>query len=275
MQAEGAAAALLSAADTASRLAGIEVIRTRGIVRLKPALMRLIRDEAGELRRAAAKAMQDLDFRRLWITRINAATRAQGDTRAVEAAIKALRSVSAGQQPVVLRVLGVLGGSTALDEVRARLDAPEQDVRAAAFDVLCEWPGSEALPVLLQLARDEARTVRCVRSVLRIAAAPEVPPAQKVDICRQVLPMIRRAEERKVLLGLLSGLAEAPAMELAAGFLSDPEVKAEAALAVVTIGERLPAEVRAQPAVKSALQQVAAANISDDLTQRARHLLEP
>lgn len=295
MQAEQAAASLLNAPDGGSRLAGIEVVRTRGIVRLKGALIKVARENGGAPRRAAIRALQDLtdardvpsllallpggtgpdDLATLESTLTAAASRGQTQETA-EAVLRALETANDTQQASLLRVLGAIGGPRALEAVRARLGAADATLRSTALDVLCDWPGTEAVPVLLELARKEPGTtpsLRCVRSLLRLAASPDSTPSDRLAWCREVAPLLTRAEERRVFLAVLGNIADTEALRLAERFLNDSEVREEASMTILNIIDRLPQESRADPAITALLRRIVDLSISPDITERARGAL--
>ncbi|MEI6810331.1 MAG: HEAT repeat domain-containing protein, partial [bacterium] len=141
----------------------------------------------------------------------------------------------------LLRVLGVTGGGDALKVVRAAVDDLNKDVHTAAIRVISEWKTGDAAPVLLDLVKRSSAPVDKIlslRGYLGMAVLKDVPAQDKLAICRESKPMIQRDDEKLLLLGALSNLADAGSLDLVVPYLDDQAVKRDAVSTVMAIAEK-------------------------------------
>ena len=134
----------------------------------------------------------------------------------------------------LLRVLAGFGGREALDAVRRSLKSGEARVRDAAVRALASWPDASAAADLLNVAKDsDSATHRnlALRGYLRLARAAK-DRAARLKMLKQVRPVATTAQAKKMLLAALADVPDPAALEMAKSFLDDPQVKAEAELAV-------------------------------------------
>ncbi len=286
------AADLLRSPEVARRRFAIALVRRMQRASFGPALCLALRDSAAEVRLDAAKALEELGaadavgpLREALLATPEAAEATAYERALTAAAVRAGTPDMVAAQLLVgfeqrtpalsialLRVLGAVGGTKALEAVRQAVAGPASEVRTTALELLCGWPSAAAAPDLLQLARGGAagEPLTCLRAVLRLAGSEDVPADQRLQLCRDAAPLIQRDEERKLWLGALGGLASYEALELALPYLTTA-VKDEACAAVVGIAEKLlkTAEVGK---LAAPLQQVAKAG-SPDVAKRAEELL--
>jgi HEAT repeat protein len=170
----------------------------------------------------------------------------------------ALTKAGNAVKPELLKALKLAGGPEALKAVRGAVDDPDKGVHTAAIRTLSEWPTPDVAPVLLALAKnstEELDKVLSLRGYLDIAMRKEVPPPTKLGICRNAAPLIRRDDEKRMLLGALSALRNPASFPLVTPYLDDAAVKRDAVATVMTIMKQ--AGKRAHtPAGKAALQKV-------------------
>jgi len=175
----------------------------------------------------------------------------------------------------VLRLLHGLGGTRAFDTLLAATRDDNGDVRATAVRLLGEWKTADAAPDLLQLAKtsaDPADRLLCLRSYLRLAGNKDVPADQRLFICRKAAALVQRDEEKKLLLGMLGGLESPAALPVATQFLDDAATKEEAAIAILSVAEKLAPGPDAAQAL-APLQKAATSTANPDLAKRAEALL--
>ena len=96
---------------------------------------------------------------------------------------------------------------------------------------------------------------------------------QRLTIARQVHPMIQRSDEKKQLLGMLSGLMAPAALDLAATYVAEPDVRGEAAVTVLAIAKGMVQGADAALAVP-ALEKVRAAQPDSEAAREADALLQ-
>jgi HEAT repeat protein len=131
----------------------------------------------------------------------------------------------------------------ALPFLRHGLASQETTVQRAAILALTGWPTPEPAPDLLAVAQGEAEEplpTLALRGYIRLVSAPsDLAPEEVTARLATALDTAGRAEERKVILAALQKHACLESLELARTLLDDPEVAAEARLAVESLEDSL------------------------------------
>jgi len=291
---DAAVAELIETAEGTTRRVVVELAGRRGIASAVPALLKAADDSDGPTRRAAIASLgrtigpEQLpalterllapanDQERAVVEEaLRVACRRSADKQAcAERLASCLGRASRGERHFLLELLGSVGGSTALEAVSAgALDADEA-IRDVATRVLGEWPSAEAAPVLLNVARalpDGKYRIRALRGGIRILRQMDVPLDRRLAMCREALELAGRDAERTLVLEALGRIPSREALALVVPYLKTAPLKAAAAGAAVSIGEKI---VAAEPAaVAEAVKQVLPATSDDHLARRARELL--
>jgi len=178
------------------------------------------------------------------------------------------------QKGTLLRILGVIGGTDALDAVRAAVNDANGDVGAAAVRVLCGWKTPDAAPDLLALAKTSPNSYQetaALRGYIGVIRDESLPTDKKLAMCKEAAALIRRNEEKKLLLGALATVPALEALSMAMEHLDDPATKNEACFAAVAISDKIVQQKPAQ--VSEALQKVMRATDNRDVRRRARTIL--
>jgi HEAT repeat protein len=180
----------------------------------------------------------------------------------------------------LLRVLGTVGGTKALQVVRTAVGETNAAVHTTAIRVLGSWNSLEAAPDLLELAQNSAdptdKTL-CLRSYLSLASHTDFPADQRLAMCRQAAPLVQKEEEKKQLLAASGNLSSMEALDLVKPYFEDTALKEEAATATVNICEKV---LQGSNASRSAsqliepLDTVAQLTSNSDLAERAKKLVE-
>ena len=164
-----------------------------------------------------------------------------------EAAERVLAAYAEGKSNVPVRcalltLLGELGSEAGLALVRKEARASDAGIQEAAVRALAQWPTATALPDLLQAARsapEKSLRIVALRAFLRLLELPsDRPAATTLKLYEDGLRLASTNEEKRL---AISGLAHVPderAGEVIRGFLSDPELGADAALALETFEKR-------------------------------------
>jgi hypothetical protein len=152
---------------------------------------------------------------------------------------------------------------------------PQADIRDAAVRALCSWKDAAAAPDLLRLARGGATRVHRVlalRGFVRLVGLPSRrPAAETLALYRQAMGAAQGAQEKKLVLAGVAGVACVEALELAEAHLADEALAGEAAAAVVRIAR---AVAGAHPAeAKAALKRVAEGAEAKRTQKEARRVL--
>jgi HEAT repeat protein len=288
---------ILESPVPALRLKMIEMAGQRRVASAMPALLRTMSDRDVSIRTAAAKSYAELAGAGgipVLIERLMKSTDGAeiglhegllgsvcpmaGDKDACAARlVDALAKAGPAVKPALLRTLRVAGGPDALKAVRGAVDDPDKEVHTAALRVLSEWTSTDAAPVLLELARNSGEpTERLValRGYLGIALRKSVAVQDKLAICRQAAPIIRRVEEKRMLLGALGSAASAESLGLVVPYLDDTAVKREAVATIMAIAEKRKQKEYAGVA-KAALEKVVKVAADDPaVVKRAEELLK-
>lgn len=288
-EADAAVVALLSKPDKTTRLAAIEMVTQRRSPAAVPPLLQATGDRDTRVTRASFKALGKL----AGAAEIPAIVDAMVKTQAVPAAEAALAAICTREsdktrcsvqllpclpktqgvpKQALLRVLRTIGNTQTLAAVRAATQDRDPAVKETAQRVLCDWPTADALPDLAQLAQKstEARfQILALRGQLRLIPLQTVPDRQKLAQLKEVLPLIKRTEEQRLLLATLGGLPSVESLGLVVPYLSQASLREEASVAAVGIAEKIAARHPAE--VAEAMKQVETKNKA--LAGRVRKLL--
>lgn len=172
--------------------------------------------------------------------------------------VKALAKAGPAVKPALLRTLRVAGGPAALNAVRGAVKHSNKDVHLAAIRVLGEWKSADAIPALLDLARnsgDPVDKVLSLRGCLGMAARPDVPAPERLAVCRECAPLVQRDDERRLWLAALGNLGDATTLDLVIPCLEQAGVQHEAVATVMAIAGKRPGKQHGA-ATKEALEKV-------------------
>jgi type 1 glutamine amidotransferase/HEAT repeat protein len=254
-----AVARLAAEGDPAQRLLAVGVLGDRHAVTALPLLLKLALGEP-KLAAAALKALgkvggpaQIEPLTGLTADAADKAARAAGQT-ALIAVLKRLPDPPTGLGPVLaalplapvssrcalLEVLGEVGGQAALEALVKATRAAQPEVRQTALACLAEsFDDPRALDPLAALARDAdpalATTGR--RGWLRLLAAGVLSPDDTVARLKAAPDLLTRPEDRVRALGILGGCPTPAAIALAASWLDDRAVMAQAAATVLDLAK--------------------------------------
>ena len=289
-QADAAVMGMLNSSQTSRRLTALELIGRRRMTASIPALLKAAEDAEAKVRPAALKKVGELGGPDQLPALLDLLMhfKASQDIDAAERALSAvcmkadnpqsytmkLTSLLVQAQPAqknaLLHVLGVIGGTNALKAVRSAANDSNAQVRAAAIRVLCGWKTADAAPDLLALAKgspNSSRNTAALRGYISLVRDKSLPTEQKLAMCKEAAVLVRRNEEKKLLLGVLGGVPAAEALAMAMTYLNDPATKNEASFAAVAISEKIVQQVA------DAMQKVLGATKNRNVTRRARAVL--
>ena len=299
-QADAVVLAMLNSGQTSQRLIALELIGRRRMTTSIPALLKAARDADTQVRQAAIKMVGELggpeQFPSL-LAQLMDLEQPQELAAAEQALIAVLAKVDnpqshteqitrlltkakPSQKSSLFRVLGVVGGPNALSAVRAAVDDPDAQVRAAAIRALCAWKTADVAPDLLALAKgspNPSEKTAALRGYINLVRDESLSTAKKLTMCKQAAELIQRDEEKKLLLGVLAIVPSAEALSMAMEHVDNPATKNEACFAVVDISEKI---VQQKPSnvvpdqVGDALQKVLKVTDNKDVTRRARAILK-
>ena len=186
----------------------------------------------------------------------------------------AYRKASGKPREALLGVLGTLGGNKALEAVRAAAADNDKAIRETAIRALCDWPDAGALPDLAKLSR-EAKTptfkILALRGYIRLVAAGNTLPAEKLASLKDALSLAQRKEEKTLVLAALGDVPTVESLESVTPCLADAALKEEACAAVLSIVQNM--RGKRPPQVRKAVETVAKTSGNTLIAKRAKALL--
>ena len=192
----------------------------------------------------------------------------------IEALCAALPKAPAEPKLALLRVLRAARGPKALAAVRSAATDANAEIRGAATSLLCDWPGVEALPDVMRLARtatDRKTKILALRGCIRLIPLQAAPDAKKLASLEEVMGLVERNEEKRLALSALAAIPTPEALALVTPHLASPALKEEASLAAVAIAEKI---LRRHPAqVAKAMETVRKTTANPQTAKDAARLL--
>jgi HEAT repeat protein len=295
---DGAIMTLLADGAEARRITALELIVRRRMTSAIPALLEAAGGSDAKMRIAALKKVGELAGPAELPPLLDCLEKAKSpeDLEATEQALSAislkvakpdsfvsqvetrLAASQPAQKCALVRVLGAVGGTSALRAVRGAVNDPNVEVHAAAIRVLGGWSSADAATDLLELAKAATNLTDrmiCLRGYLALAGHADLPTGQRLAMCRQTATLVQKDDEKKLLLAALGGIASVEALDLIKPYLDDPATKEEASTSVVDVsGKLLQGSDSAKAASKlvEPLDKAAEVTASADLAKRARKL---
>ena len=170
--------------------------------------------------------------------------------------LAALDKASEQAKPSLVRVLGGIGGAEALAAVRGQLPNGDAAVLDAAVRTLANWTDAAAAADLLKLAQTAegaAHRVLAMRGYLRLAGEIK-DAAARLKMLEDIRPVATNQQSKRLLLATLAEAADPGALQVAASFLGDADVPAEAEVATLKIARALVR--RDPPSVRAAMRRL-------------------
>lgn len=149
------------------------------------------------------------------------------------------------QKVVLLRILGGIGGETALKAVRGMVGSDGENVHTTAIRTLASWKTPDALPALVEIAkqsdqpRDRALALRGYLGWAARRGRGQLPRGRRLDLCRTAAGIVKTAGEKKQLLGALGNIRSPEAIDMILPHVGDAAVRNEACAAAVAVAEEL------------------------------------
>ena len=162
-----------------------------------------------------------------------------------EACAKELVAAMSGQptdiKNRILEILGEVGGSTALQAMRAAALGADAQLRDTSSRLLGSWFDVEAGPVLLELARmpNNQYNVRALRGYIRLARQFTMSDQQRAEMCANAMKSTNRAAEQKLVLEVMQRYPSIEMLNAAVEAKPVPELKDEANSVILAIAAKL------------------------------------
>jgi len=153
--------------------------------------------------------------------------------------LAAMKGVRPEVEVAMVQALSRCGGPKALAAIRAGVKHPSSIVQDAAVRALAGWHDPTVAADLLQLvkgSKNETHRMLAIRGTLRLARAAG---KESADASLKMLQEVKRAADspgvKKMLLAAAAELNSPGALTMAAAFVGDPDVNAEATLATLRL----------------------------------------
>ena len=285
---------MLAASKGRKQLVLIDLAGRRGISSVMPTLLKLSDSDDAEIRTAAIGSLGltvGLDQLSTLIDRLVSPKAEDVAPAAKEALRKAclrmpdrdagaavlLQSMTGASERAkvdLLDLLGVVGGSAALEGVSAATKDADEAIQDAATRVLGGWMSADVSPVLLELAKTgpDKFKVRCLRGYLRVARQLKVPNQERIKMSSQALEIAERDDEKKLAFEILTRYPTGKSLSLVVPYLDHDSLKKSAAMAAVVISENV--VDRIPKAVAPAMAKAIEATDNPDVAARAKALLD-
>jgi HEAT repeat protein len=186
----------------------------------------------------------------------------------------ALEKADVTVKPALLRVLSQVGGKEAVATLVGFIHDPNADILDAAVRSLARTTDPEAMPALLEIARDskdEKHPALALLAYLRLLEAQKLPEDDKVKANAAAMPLARRPEDRRAIMGGIGKIGTPGALETAAKYLDDAATSEESSTAVVAIAQKL--QGKEPEKCRAALEKVIAVVKDGRTKQTARDIM--
>lgn len=157
--------------------------------------------------------------------------------------VEAMSRFSKVARRQTLLLLSELGTTPALNLALADSRDSDRDLQKEAVRVLGQWPNAAPATRLLELAQPSSDPVVQVLALRgAVEAIGQEPNAEaRLPLLRQALNLSQRPEEKKLVLGRLGQIPTADSLALLTPHLADPVLAEEAAVAAISVAEKLAA----------------------------------
>ncbi len=206
---------------------------------------------------------------------VQAARRTGTQPVAAEKLITKLGTATPAQKAVLLQTAGRLGHDSALPALLAALADTDAAIVSAAIEALAAWPTAAPLPDLLKVAQTSTvrtQKILALRGFVDLIGLSADSDPQKLQAYQQAMTLADQPAEKKRILAKLTQLQTAEALDWAVSFLSNADLKQEAAQAVIAIARSV--GLRGKEKTTAALKAVLAADVVADLKQQAQQVLD-
>lgn len=189
--------------------------------------------------------------------------------RAGTACVPALLPLAADRDTALrmmgLHLLASVGGPEALHAVVRAVSDRDETVQDDAVGLLATWPNNwpEDVAVaqpLLDLAKSgkkPAHQVQGVRGYLQyVQETKGLTDAEKVAKVKQLLPLIQRPEEKRLVVAALSSMPAPATLDLLSTLVTDRAITEEACLAIIAVAPSKNLKDATRPQRQAALQLV-------------------
>ena len=215
--------------DRKIRIESLKVLKIIATPENLPALVELLLD---------LKSSSDLNEASKTIATV--AHKIEDKNRQAEAVLAILPSVKDVQkQGSLLMVLGKIGDSSALPQLREALNSKDADIKGSAIRALAEWPTSEPVGDLMEAARsseDKVHRILALRGSVRLLGLDSNRSSEEtIKLYQKAMDLTSSDSEKKRVLSGLANTKSLEALQIVKDFLQDKALSREAEYAIVKI----------------------------------------
>jgi len=193
----------------------------------------------------------------------------------VTALLQESEKADAQGRAVIISLMNRIGGAPALDAALKSAGGADAGVKDAAVRTLSEWPDGSPAAELLKIAGatdNMPHHVVALRGCIRMAGMPGLTRSARLAMYRNALNAAKRPEEKKQVLGGLSGVNKIAALKLALRSLDDEALRGEASQTAIRLSQSL---MRDYPThAKAAIAKVLSVSKDPALTAEAAKFLD-
>ncbi len=300
LNANGTNDAILAAIPTTEATIKVELVESIGARQMAasiPVLLQSAKDENARVRVASLKALAQVaspdDLNAVIDLLIDA--QSNGERREAERAVAAvaIKIKDADQQgdavikamttvedmkakSSLMLVAGRLGDADALPLMREALSSDDDDLKRAAILSLTEWPTPEPLTDLENVAKTAEKAshkVLGLRGYIQlIGVESDRSKDETVALYKNAINIAEQPGEKRMALSGLGNVRSGAALELAADYLDDADLRGEAEIAIM--GNIRQAREADPQKVKAAMQNIYENSDDDNMKRRAKQALD-
>ncbi|MHA6246921.1 family 16 glycoside hydrolase [Pontibacter sp. CAU 1760] len=149
-----------------------------------------------------------------------------------------MKKAPADKRPAYFNVLAGIGGKQALQTVSDAFQNGDAATKNDAVTALAAWSDASAAKELLRISQNAANATyldQALTGYVRMVSTAAYPAEQKLLLLREGMEVANNAAQKKAILQQVAKNRTFPALVFAGKYLDDPELKQEAALAVMSI----------------------------------------
>jgi HEAT repeat protein len=278
----------------------VELAEPRRIEAALPALVRCAEDGDAGVRGAAVAAIGALggDKQAADLVRVLQKARDPKEQAGIEKALMAIgarggaacvqhlmpltQSGESALRVIALHALACAGGPDALAAVKSAIGDKDEAVQHEAVRTLSTWPNqwpedagvTEPLLALARSGKKVPRQVLALRGYLQyVQGARKLDDGERLAKVNDVLPLITRPEEKRLVISVLGTIGAAGALERLATFAADPAVAEEACSAIVNLAGRKDLKGISKEQRQQALQTAAEKSKANATRKKAEEML--
>jgi len=281
----------MSDAETPVRVALLGVLADRNAKEALPSVLESAKGTEPSVRLAATKALRYLADESNTAAIVDLLKVAKGDAergqtelallvvcsrgreKCAEAIIAGFDEADASARIALLHALARAGGADSLAAIVERLKDDDEAVQDEAVRMLSAWPDPAVKSNLMDLAnKDNPRhQVLAIRGLVRLAGPQEDQPAD-IETLSKVMDMAKRPQEKRLVIGVLGGIATSESLALAMSAVSDLSIAEEAGLAAAQVAEKI--EGGDADEIRTAMQKVLRFVQNRETRDRVQKVLE-